>query len=223
MRSKSPWYSEFMLDLKDLHGNKHPVSNIYCIGRNFAEHAHELGNAVPDEPVVFLKSTGALGPQSGEFELPAGECPHHEVEMVLWMKTAREPGAVAVGLDLTLRKLQSEFKSKGLPWARAKSFRNAALVSPLAPVDARLDLDSLELSLEVDGTLRQKGNTRDMLVKSRALIESLNRLVPLMQGDLIFTGTPKGVGEIRPGQRLLAKLQGITESTWVAASSRRSS
>ena len=216
-----------MPNLKDLQGKPYPVTNIYCIGRNYAEHAHELGNAVPDEPVIFLKSSGSLGPQTGEFRLPAGERPQHEVELVLWMRSSTDIGAIGIGLDLTLRKLQSELKSKGLPWTKAKSFLNSALISPLAPVadghSHKTNLDQLDLRLEVDGELRQAGNTSEMLVKPGALITYLNRLTPLMEGDLIFTGTPKGVAEIQPGQTLLARLGGITESTWVAAIERRSS
>jgi 2-keto-4-pentenoate hydratase/2-oxohepta-3-ene-1,7-dioic acid hydratase in catechol pathway len=207
------------------------VGAIWCIGRNYAEHAAELGNAVPEAPVIFLKSAGALGPREGEFALPPGEeLPHHETELVLRIgrggfalgevQARAAIAAVAVGLDLTLRATQSKLKEKGLPWVRAKSFRDAALISAWAEVGADEDLGDLSVELDVNGSLRQRGHVREMLWKPAALVAEVSRLCPLQPGDVIFTGTPKGVAEIRPGDRLDARvLRGSAQlvgSRWTA-------
>lgn len=204
-----------MVSLKDIHNQELPISNIYGIGRNYAAHAKELGNAVPAEPLVFMKSTAALGPQSGEAsvsDLP--EAPHHEVEMVLWLKEHGRIGAVGVGVDMTLRSVQNRCKEQGHPWTWAKSFRGSALCSRLVPFNERLNLANLDLKLWLDGELRQNGNTRDMLTGAAGLVSFLSSKIPLLPGDLIFTGTPAGVGPLRAGQELKIQLGEIAQASW---------
>jgi len=211
------------------------LSNLYCIGRNYAQHAKELGNTVPSEPVVFLKTLGALGPHCGDFKLfcpTSDETPQHELELVLYIekggfqipeeKALTHLGGFALGLDLTLRKKQRTLSEAGKPWALAKSFYNSALVGPIVQttVDEAL-LTSLSYSLEVNGSIRQVGSPNEMIFHPKTLISFISQVVPLQKGDLIFTGTPSGVGAIQPGDSLTAKLKterlkGPYEVSWRA-------
>lgn len=184
------------------------MSTIYCIGRNYAEHAAELGNAVPTSPIVFLKSWGALRRVDQELLAYPTETFHHEAELVLRVGRAVALGAtpgwevvdeVALGLDLTRRGVQSELKAKGLPWTAAKSFAGAAVISGFVPRSAFRDPDAIEFTLTVGGEARQRGNTRDMIFKVPALLAHLAASTPLLPGDLIYTGTPPGVAGIRKG------------------------
>lgn len=184
------------------------VSNIYCIGRNYAEHAAELNNPVPGEPVVFLKSTGALRPLAGDELAFAGETFHHEAEVVLLIGQVvglgESPGwaaveALGLGLDLTRREVQSGLKAKGLPWTTAKSFAGSALVSEFLPLARFQNKDQLHFTLKVNGEERQRGGTSDMLFKVPTILAHLARHQRLMPGDLVFTGTPKGVGPLQQG------------------------
>ncbi len=184
------------------------MSTIYCIGRNYAEHAAELGNAVPTTPIVFLKSQGALRRVDEDGLAYPTETFHHEAELVLRVGRAADLGAtpgweiideVALGLDLTRRGVQSELKAKGLPWTAAKSFAGAAVISAFVPRSAFPDPDQIEFTLSVGGELRQHGNTRDMIFKVPALLAHLASSTPLRIGDLIYTGTPSGVAGIRKG------------------------
>lgn len=184
--------------------------NIYCIGRNYADHAKELGNEVPAEPVVFLKAPSSLRRLAeGPLAFPE-ETFHHELELCLLvgrhLKTASELGpdavaAVTLGLDLTRRGVQDHLKKKSLPWTIAKSFAGAGVLAPF--VSARgLDLTQIDLQLEVNGELKQAGHTRDMMFPCFRILHYLLSLQELYPGDLIFTGTPSGVGPLRRGDRL---------------------
>ncbi len=185
-----------------------PVPNIYCIGRNYAEHAAELNNPVPGEPVVFLKSTGALRPLAAGALAFAGETFHHEAEVVLLIgkdvALGEAPGwaavrALGLGLDLTRREVQSGLKAKGLPWTTSKSFAGSALVSEFVPCGKFADPEDLRFTLKVNGEERQAGVTSDMLFKVPVILAHLARHQRLMPGDLVYTGTPKGVGPIKQG------------------------
>ena len=196
---------------------------IWCIGRNYAAHARELGNDVPDEPVVFLKAASCLrGLAPVPMPFP-DEAVHHEVELVLGigrdLSLGSDPGwaavgEVAVGLDLTRRGVQSVAKSKGLPWARAKSFGGAAVVGPRLPREALGDPAEAGIALWVDGRLRQEGRLSQMLFDVPTLLRHLTALAPLHAGDLVFTGTPPGVDEIRVGDRFRLELRGRDTHTW---------
>ena len=187
---------------------------IVCIGRNYGEHARELGNAVPDEPVVFLKPPSALIPRNGPINLPAFSTDvHHEIELVYTI--ARRNGRavadkVTIGLDLTARDVQQELKSKGLPWEKAKSFDGSAYVA-----DAFTALESfpssghtIEFMLKKNGQVVQSGHSGQMIFPVDALIAHVERYMTLEPGDLIFTGTPAGVGGLADGDWLEGYLLG---------------
>jgi len=195
-----------------LNGGSTLARNIYCIGRNYPEHIAELNNPLPDEPVVFLKSGACLRQlqEAGVIAFP-DETFHHEAELVLYIGKRIEYSEdcnwtavshVALGLDLTRRDLQSELKQKGLPWTRAKSFRGSAVVSTFIERDYLNYREGIEFDLKVNGSIRQHGQTNLMLFNVDAMLKSLVRLHPLDVGDLIFTGTPKGVGPVKVGDHL---------------------
>lgn len=188
--------------------------NIYCIGRNFAAHATELGNEVPDEPVIFLKSPAALRDFSKGPLAFSDESFHHEIELVLllnpdanWQSKTGWTQAVAamtLGLDLTRRGVQKDLKAKGLPWARAKSFAGAALLGPFVTKQEDWQNQRIDLSLRVNGELRQQGDTSQLLFDFRRVLDELQRLAPIEPGDLVFTGTPPGVASLGKGDQILA-------------------
>ncbi len=189
-------------------GEAVPVPNIYCIGRNYAEHAAELNNPVPGEPVVFLKATSSLRDLDGKDLAFAGETFHHEAEVVLLIGKPvalnESPGwsavrALGLGLDLTRREVQSGLKAKGLPWTTSKSFAGSALISEFLPLERFPDKERLRFTLKVNGEERQAGITSDMLFKIPVILAHLARHQRLMPGDLIYTGTPKGVGPLKQG------------------------
>jgi 2-keto-4-pentenoate hydratase/2-oxohepta-3-ene-1,7-dioic acid hydratase in catechol pathway len=199
------------------------MATIWCIGRNYAAHAKELGNEVPDEPVIFLKAEACrrgLAPEPVAFP---DEAFHHELELVLHIGAAAplgsDPGwaavrGVSLGLDLTRRQVQSTCKAKGVPWTRAKSFAGSAVVGPEVPLAEVGDPDALAFHLDVDGERRQVGRIADALFDVPSILRHLTQLAPLTPGDLVFTGTPHGVGPIRVGQRFELTLVGATTHRW---------
>lgn len=182
-----------------LPGLSRPVGTIWCIGRNYAEHAKELGSEIPASPVVFLKPASSLLLDGGTLRLPPdSKRVDHEVELVV---AAGHSLMMAVGIDFTARDLQEEAKKKGLPWTSAKGRPGFAAVGNFVP----LSLPS-ELELSVDGAARQRGTTADMLFTVSAIIDHLDRTYGLAEGDLIFTGTPAGVAPVAAGARVSALL-----------------
>ena len=184
------------------------VTSVFCFGRTYPKHAAELGNPVPPAPLLFLKSPRALRGLEGPLAFP-DETFHHEAEVVLLIGRDLALGAapswddvaaVGLGLDLTRRGLQSELKSKGHPWTTSKSFAGSAIVTPLTPRSSLTNPDAIELTLHVEGELRQRGTTADLTHGVPALLAHLAALHPLGSGDLVFTGTPQGVAEIRRGE-----------------------
>lgn len=197
-----------------------PVGKILCLGRNYAEHAKEMKSEVPSEPVVFIKPSTAIIGNGGEILLPSiSRELHHEVEMVMIISKAgknipqREAyghiGGYAVGLDMTLRDVQSEAKQKGLPWSVAKGFDTSAPVSSFKRKDEVPNPAKLGLTLKVNGEMRQKGNTSGMLFQPDFLVSYLSTIFTLEPGDLIFTGTPEGVGKVSHGDVLEAELESV--------------
>jgi 2-keto-4-pentenoate hydratase/2-oxohepta-3-ene-1,7-dioic acid hydratase in catechol pathway len=186
---------------------------IVCIGRNYGAHARELGNAIPEEPVVFLKPTSSMIPINGPIHLPAFSSDvHHELELVY--KIGHRNGQavadqVSLGLDLTARDVQQELKNKGLPWEKAKAFDGSAYVA-----DAFLDLASfpedhhIEFMLKRNGHVAQSGHSGQMIFGVDTLIAHVERYMTLENGDLLFTGTPAGVGPLEHGDRLEGFLMG---------------
>ena len=186
---------------------------ILCIGRNYAAHAEELGNEVPSEPLVFLKPSSALVDSGGAVRLPpqSGDV-HHELELVAVIGTGGKDiaradalshvAAYALGLDLTARDVQSRAKAKGHPWSVAKGFDTFAPLGPLADAAEVGDPQALEIALTVDGETRQRGTTDRMLFPVAELVAYLSGVFTLEPGDLVYTGTPEGVGPLAAGQTL---------------------
>lgn len=186
---------------------------IICVGRNYADHARELNNEVPTEPVIFLKPDSAILKDGKAFYLPEhlGEI-HHELEVVLRVckngKHIHEKFAsayydqIGLGIDFTARDLQNKLKSKGLPWELAKGFDGSAILGDFIAKETLGNLSSLQIRLDIDGSERQQGNTRDLLFTFEKIITFVSQYFTLRQGDLIFTGTPAGVSAVQPGNRL---------------------
>lgn len=194
-------------------GSDKPVraGSIYCFGRTYAAHAAELNNPMPADPIIFLKSAGTLRPLAqGDLAFPE-ETFHHEAELTLLigetvgLNESPPPGAIAavgLGLDLTRREVQQELKEKGLPWTAAKSFAGAAIMTPFVPRDRFRDLGDIRFSCAVNGTQRQVGDSSQMFFSMPRLLNHLTRLVPLFPGDIVFTGTPSGVGPVKRGDHV---------------------
>ena len=189
------------------------------MGRNYAEHIKELSNERPDEPVIFTKPDTALLRNNSPFFYPEfSKDIHYEVELVLRIcKEGKMIGekfaskyfdAVGIGVDFTARDLQQKAKEKGLPWDIAKGFNGSAPVSDkFIPVNEFKDLKNINFSLTVNGELKQQGNTSFMLFSFDYIISYLSKFFTLRTGDLIFTGTPKGVGPIKVGDVLSASIE----------------
>lgn len=192
---------------------------IFAIGRNYAEHIQELNNERPSEPVIFTKPDTAILRNNSPFYYPDfSNDIHHEVELVLRVskegKNIAEQFAhkyfdsIGVGIDFTARDLQTKAKEKGLPWDTAKGFNGSAPISDkFIPISDFADLNNINFKLEVDGQLKQKGNTSLMLFSFSYMISYLSKFFTLKTGDLIFTGTPKGVGAISIGNKLSAYIE----------------
>jgi acylpyruvate hydrolase len=192
---------------------------IFAIGRNYVEHIQELNNERPDEPVVFTKPDTAILRNNSPFYLPDfSKDIHHEVELVLRVckegKNIEEKfahkyyDAIGVGIDFTARDLQQKAKEKGLPWDIAKGFNGSAPLSDkFIPVSEFNDQKNINFSLQIDGQLKQTGNTSLMLFSFDYIIAYLSKFFTLRTGDLIFTGTPKGVSAVKVGNVLSAYIE----------------
>ena len=195
-----------------------PLRRIYCIGRNYAEHAREMGAEVERaRPMFFMKPADAVVTDGADVPWPSATSDlHHEVEMVVALREGGRDIPLAraldcvygygVGLDLTRRDLQAAAKAKAHPWDAAKGFDASAPVSAIHPVDAVGHPRDLPLSLEVNGAQRQRASTGDMIFDVAAIIHELSRLWRLAPGDLVFTGTPAGVAALARGDRFRATL-----------------
>ena len=185
----------------------------FCIGRNYVEHAKELGNEVPDEPVIFMKPKSALLAPNVPFYYPefTNEL-HYECELVLRIskngKYISEASAssffdaITVGIDFTARDIQNELKKKGLPWEKAKAWDNSAVVGKWKMIDATIDNTNINFSMTKNGDVVQKGNSNQMIHDFNKIIAHISTYFSLNIGDMIFTGTPAGVGEIVVGEEL---------------------
>ena len=189
------------------------------IGRNYAEHIEELNNERPSEPVVFLMPDSALLRNNDPFYYPDySKDIHHEVEIVLRINrvgkhidekfASKYYDEIALGIDFTARDLQAKAKEKGLPWTLAKGFDGAAVISRYIPKKNFKDLNDLNFGLEIDNNTVQKGNTSLMLFSFDYIISYVSRFMTLKKGDLIYTGTPKGVGHIEIGNRIKGYIEG---------------
>lgn len=192
---------------------------IFCVGRNYADHAKELGNAVPEEPVIFMKPKSALLQQHTPFYYPefCNEL-HYEAELVLRIskngKYIQERhankyyNAITVGIDFTARDVQAELKKKGLPWEKAKAWDNSAVTGKWIDLTPDMLKKPFKFSLSLNGNLVQNGNSADMIFSFEKIIENISQYFSLNIGDLIFTGTPAGVGECVVGDLLEGYLEG---------------
>ncbi len=192
---------------------------IFCIGRNYEEHARELHNKIPDEPVVFMKPKSAVYQGHAPFYYPefCNEL-HYEIEVVYRVckngkyipenHAHKYVNAVTVGIDFTARDVQADLKSKGLPWEKAKAWDNSAILGKWNEIESDRLRDPIEFSLAKNGLTVQQGITTDMIFDYRKIIENISQYFSLNIGDLIFTGTPAGVGECSVGDLLEGYMNG---------------
>lgn len=192
---------------------------IIAIGRNYAEHAKELNNPVPDQPVIFLKPDTAVLKDNKPFYIPEFSSDiHYELEVVL--KICKEGKHISekfahkyyeelgLGIDFTARDIQTAHKAKGLPWELAKAFDHSAAISNFIPKTQFEDMYKLQFELKVNNSTRQNGNTANLLFSFENIIAFVSQYITLKKGDLIFTGTPAGVGKVNQGDKLEAWLEG---------------
>ncbi|GLQ30607.1 fumarylacetoacetate hydrolase family protein [Litoribrevibacter albus] len=199
-----------------------PVGKVVCVGRNYAEHAKELNNPIPTEPLLFMKPATSLVDFSQPVKVPQGFGEvHYETEIAILIgepiiaQDGELPSladcekailGVAGALDLTLRDLQSQLKEKGQPWEKAKAFDGSCPIGGFVKPSELSDLSDLDVSLDIDGNRVQSGNSSDMLTPILQLLRYTSQFFSLMPGDVVLTGTPKGVGQILPGQTLSLSL-----------------
>ena len=200
------------------------VNRVFCIGRNYAEHISELGHVNDGQCVVFMKPASCVVPVGAPIVLPRDRgSVHHEAELVVLLsgggrevpveRALEHVAALTLGLDLTLRELQNELKKKGAPWELAKAFEGAAPLGDWQPY-AGQDLQALEFSCDVNGERRQTGHTKDMLFSVARIIHILSRSWALAPGDIVYTGTPAGVGPLVPGDRVTLAGPGLGRCAW---------
>ena len=196
------------------------VGKVVCLGRNYSEHIAELGNTVPERPVIFIKPATSIIGAGEQIVIPdySRDC-HHEVELALligkWGKNIAAEEALnhiagyGVAIDLTLRDVQADLKKKGLPWEVAKGFDSACPLSDFVAASQMADPHQLELKLWVNDELRQQGHTAQMIHRIPAIIQEISRIFTLEEGDVILTGTPSGVGPVVSGDRVRAAIDQV--------------
>lgn len=201
-------------------GKTYPVGKILCLGRNYLDHIRELGNQVSERAVIFSKPASSLLADGGLVRIPdySNDC-QHELELALLIGRPGKniPAAHAlehlagygVALDLTLRDLQTELKNQGLPWDLAKGFDTSCPLSDFTPPDRVTDPNKLDLTLTVNGQVRQQGNTGQMMRPVEKIIAEISRYFRLESGDIILTGTPSGVAGITSGDRLEGTIEQV--------------
>jgi len=196
-----------------------PLGKVVCVGRNYADHARELNNPVPVQPLLFIKPASAVVPMTAPFRIPRdlGQV-HFEAELAVLIgkpltnadeqQAADAIAGIGLGLDLTLRDLQDALKQAGQPWEKAKSFDGACPLSPFVAPD-QVKLTDCQIRLTVNGELRQQGNSQQMLTPVLELLSYSSRFFTLNPGDVVLTGTPAGVGPVRPEDRLIVELDSL--------------
>lgn len=205
-------------------GGEFPVHRIYCVGRNYAEHAQEMGFTGREPPFFFMKPADAIVPvangETGHIDYPPLTANFHfEIELVVAIgtggrdiKAADAPKHIwgyAVGLDMTRRDLQGEMKKQGRPWCIGKAFDQSAPISPLTPFAKTGELLTGAITLDVNGTRKQKGDLKELIWSVNETIEQLSAAWLLQPGDLIFTGTPAGVGPVVRGDVMVGSVEGL--------------
>jgi 2-keto-4-pentenoate hydratase/2-oxohepta-3-ene-1,7-dioic acid hydratase in catechol pathway len=183
------------------------MDKIICVGKNYLKHAVELGDAVPAEPLFFLKPPSTIfnAADRTQLDLVRGFTIHHEVELVLRLVHLDGQWRFShytFGLDLTLRELQNHLKKNGQPWEKAKVFKNSAVLGAWHDMSSMDEILQTEFTLQVNGETRQQGRGMDMRWKPQELLLEVQKWFPLNEGDLLFTGTPEGVGPLQPGDQV---------------------
>lgn len=209
---------------KDINGRLLPFTpgKVVCVGRNYRDHAKELGNEVPEQPMLFIKPASALQPLSKPIQWPQVlGCCHHELELCLLIgKSLENPcpkkameaiWGYTLGLDLTLRDQQNILKSKAMPWERAKAFAGSAPMGTFIPANQIKSVRDLQLELQINGGVRQAGETSAMIFNVLELLCEAAHTFTLQPGDIIMTGTPAGVSSLRRGDELYLQLQGASD------------
>lgn len=207
------FFISFIMRNPQIPGLDLPIRNIYCIGRNYAQHAKEMGSPVPSTPLVFLKPLGAICYSGSKISIPTQSNEiHFEGEIVVAISksgknipsdsTEEHIAGYGVGIDLTARDIQALAKKKGHPWSVAKGFDDFAPISEFIPASDIEDEKNMDLKLFQNGFVKQHGNTSEMIFPIPDLIHFLSQIYTLHPGDLIFTGTPEGVGPVQPGDKL---------------------
>jgi 2-keto-4-pentenoate hydratase/2-oxohepta-3-ene-1,7-dioic acid hydratase in catechol pathway len=205
-----------------------PLGKVVCVGRNYAEHANELNNPLPAEPLLFIKPGSAVVPFEGGFGIPEERGTVHyeaEIAVLIGKPLSHRPNeeqvldaisGFAPALDLTLREVQTKLKDKGHPWEIAKAFDGACVLPPFVPGDAVEELDAIGIRLSINGELRQDGISSDMLFPIIRVIQEISGHFSLQPGDVILTGTPAGVGPLHKGDSLELELVGHARfASWV--------
>jgi fumarylpyruvate hydrolase len=195
-------------------GGAFPVHRIYCVGRNYAEHAKEMGFTGREAPFFFLKPNDAVVPvpegQTGRIAYPTlTQDLHHEVELVVAIGPGGSIWGYAVGLDMTRRDLQGEMKKQGRPWCIGKGFEQSAPIGPILRKEAAGDLAKGAITLSVNGVERQKGDLSELIWNVDEILEHLKAAWTLQPGDLVFTGTPAGVGAVQRGDVMEGRIEGL--------------
>lgn len=191
------------------------IQNIWAVGRNYAEHAKELGNAVPESPMIFLKAGSSLVSDGGRFALPKfSQDIHHECEVAFKFDQLLQFSEMTVALDLTARDVQTKLKTAGHPWTLAKSFKASCPIGAFVKAPAPGEWQNLKFTFKVNGEIRQSGHTADMIHSVETLRKYVIEHFPVVPGDLLLTGTPKGVGLLKHGDRLEAEIAGFCKGSW---------
>ncbi|GAB4365089.1 MAG: fumarylacetoacetate hydrolase family protein [Calditrichia bacterium] len=202
-----------------------PVQRVFCIGRNYVAHVEELRNELPESPVVFFKPSQCLVAVGEKIAYPPhGRELHYEGELVvlvgksgraLSQTEARDfVGGLSLGLDLTLRDVQDQLKAKGLPWEKAKCFEQSAPIGDFIPFHEAMDLTNISFTCRVNGELRQEGHSSKMIFPIERLIVELSKIWMLREGDLIYSGTPAGVGPLKKGDEITLHSDLIGSFSW---------
>jgi len=204
---------------------KQVVGKILCLGKNYAAHAMEMKSDIPTKPLIFIKPSSSIIHNGENIIIPQiSKDVHHEVELVVVigrggkmipaMSAYQYVSGYAVGLDMTLRDIQSEAKKNGSPWAVAKGFDTSAPISDVIPKSEIKNPHELTITCRVNGIVRQNSSTKHMIFQIDKIIEYLSSIFTLEQGDLIFTGTPEGVGQVKVGDVIEAELEGYIKTSY---------
>jgi 2-keto-4-pentenoate hydratase/2-oxohepta-3-ene-1,7-dioic acid hydratase in catechol pathway len=205
--------------------NSPAVTRIFCFGLNYLDHIRELSNTLPEKPVVFMKPASCLVAPGKKIHFPKhGKDLHHEVEIVVRIGREGKAGnenealsfidSLAIGLDLTLRDIQNELKAKGQPWEVAKAFDQSAPIGNFIPYSESIDLHNISFGCKVNGVQRQKRNTGNLVISIAELLVELSKIWTLHPGDLMYTGTPSGVGSLKIGDTIEVESDLLGSFSW---------